>query len=71
MKQITHWKDLLDKPKLANTALICTQDRMHFEPTMKALERGETVSMGRFVWAQMGNPVYGLSPKPAHGTGKV
>lgn len=34
------WKELLAKEKLADAALICTQDRMHFEPTVKALEGG-------------------------------
>lgn len=34
------WKELLDKPKLADAILICTQDRMHFEPTIKSLEKG-------------------------------
>jgi predicted dehydrogenase len=34
------WEEILDKPKFADAALICTQDTMHFEPTMKALEKG-------------------------------
>lgn len=34
------WEELLEQPKLADAAIICTQDRMHFKPTMKALERG-------------------------------
>lgn len=34
------WEDLLDRPKLADAVLICTQDNMHYEPTMKALEAG-------------------------------
>jgi predicted dehydrogenase len=34
------WEDMLDGPKLADAILICTQDRMHFEPTIKALEKG-------------------------------
>ncbi|UKS24784.1 Gfo/Idh/MocA family oxidoreductase [Paenibacillus sp. HWE-109] len=34
------WEDLLGKPNLADAVLICTQDNMHFEPTMKALEAG-------------------------------
>lgn len=34
------WKELLSKPKLADAALICTQDRMHFEPTIMAIEKG-------------------------------
>lgn len=31
------WEDLLKQPKLADTAFICTQDRMHYHPTLKAL----------------------------------
>ncbi|MEX1030176.1 MAG: Gfo/Idh/MocA family oxidoreductase [Paenibacillaceae bacterium] len=34
------WRDLLSAPKLADAVIICTQDRMHFEVTMKALETG-------------------------------
>ncbi|NQX68766.1 Gfo/Idh/MocA family oxidoreductase [Paenibacillus alba] len=34
------WEDLLGKPNLADAVLICTQDHMHYEPTMKALEAG-------------------------------
>ncbi|SFD49046.1 Oxidoreductase family, C-terminal alpha/beta domain [Paenibacillus catalpae] len=34
------WEDALAKPKFADMALICTQDRMHYEPTMKALALG-------------------------------
>lgn len=31
------WERLLEQPRLADIALICTQDRMHYEPTIKAL----------------------------------
>lgn len=34
------WDELLKKEKLTDAAIICTQDRMHYEPTLKALERG-------------------------------
>ena len=34
------WKELLEQPRMADAVLICTQDQMHFEPTMKALELG-------------------------------
>ncbi len=34
------YEDVLSKPALADAALICTQDRMHFDPTIKALEKG-------------------------------
>ncbi|MFD0715966.1 Gfo/Idh/MocA family protein [Paenibacillus sp. GCM10027626] len=36
----TDWRDLLARPKLADAVLICTQDKMHFEPTMAALDAG-------------------------------
>lgn len=36
----TDWRDMLSQPKLADAVLICTQDHMHFEPTMKALDAG-------------------------------
>lgn len=34
------WEDLLDKPKMADAAMIMTLDRMHFKPTMAAIEKG-------------------------------
>ncbi|CAI6035110.1 Gfo/Idh/MocA family protein [Cohnella sp. JJ-181] len=34
------WEPLLGQPKLCDAVLICTQDRMHYEPTMAALDRG-------------------------------
>ncbi len=35
-----HWDDLFSGPKLADAVMICTQDKQHYEPTMKALEAG-------------------------------
>lgn len=34
------WRDLLSQPKMADAVLICTQDRMHYEPAMVALQAG-------------------------------
>lgn len=36
------WKELLSSKigKIADVAFICTQDRMHFEPTIHAIELG-------------------------------
>ena len=34
------YKKLLSQPKLADIVMICTQDKMHFEPAMKAIELG-------------------------------
>ena len=34
------WEQILDRPKFADFAIIATQDAMHFEPAMKALELG-------------------------------
>ena len=34
------WEQILDRPKFADFAVIATQDSMHFEPAMKALELG-------------------------------
>ena len=36
----THWKEILDKPRMADLAVIATQDRMHFEPAMAAIGLG-------------------------------
>ena len=34
------WEHVLVKERLADIAIICTMDRCHFEPTIKALELG-------------------------------
>lgn len=34
------WKEILDKPKFADIAIIATQDKMHYAPAMRALELG-------------------------------
>ncbi|MBS4198199.1 Gfo/Idh/MocA family oxidoreductase [Bacillus sp. FJAT-49732] len=38
--QFSSWEQLLDNPRLCEALLICTQDRMHYEPTMKAIRQG-------------------------------
>mgnify|MGYP002237157187 CR=1 FL=1 len=35
-----HNEELLGKEKLADCAMICTMDRMHYEPTIMALKKG-------------------------------
>lgn len=37
------WQDLFEGGKIADIAIICTQDRDHFKPTMQALELGYDV----------------------------
>ncbi|WNS43926.1 Gfo/Idh/MocA family oxidoreductase [Paenibacillus sp. MMS20-IR301] len=34
------WEELLEQPKLCDALLICTQDQMHYEPTLAALRKG-------------------------------
>lgn len=34
------WEDILAKPKMADIAMICTVDDMHYAPAMKAIELG-------------------------------
>lgn len=34
------WRELLERPKFADCVLICTQDKMHFEPLKLAAEKG-------------------------------
>lgn len=34
------WEDILAKPKMADIAMICTVDDLHYEPAMKAIELG-------------------------------
>ena len=36
----TDWKDILQKEKFADVAFICTQDNMHLEPAICAMEKG-------------------------------
>ncbi|GCE49141.1 oxidoreductase family protein [Thermosporothrix hazakensis] len=50
----TDWHDLLAQPQLADAILICTQDRMHFEPTIAALKAGYHVLLEK-----------PMSPEPA------
>ncbi|MEC0091769.1 Gfo/Idh/MocA family protein [Paenibacillus macquariensis] len=37
-RQYTSWEQILEEPQLADIAIISTQDRMHYEPTLKALK---------------------------------
>ena len=37
---VSTWEELLSYPRLADVVLICTQDHMHMEPMMKAMELG-------------------------------
>ena len=38
--QFPSWEDLLSRPQMGQAALICTQDQMHTEPTLAALQKG-------------------------------
>ena len=38
--QFQSYKELLEKDKIADCAMICTQDQMHFEPVVMALKKG-------------------------------
>lgn len=37
------WQEILSKPKIADIAMICTMDDMHYEPAMKAIELGYNI----------------------------
>lgn len=39
-KCFNSWNEILSKPKMADIAIICTMDDMHYEPVMKAIELG-------------------------------
>lgn len=39
-RQYASWEALLAEDKLCEALLICTQDQMHFEPTLQAIRRG-------------------------------
>lgn len=34
------WEDVMTLPQLADTALICTQDQMHYQPAINLMEKG-------------------------------
>ena len=34
------WEEILDRPKMADAAFVCTMDDMHTEPAVRALEKG-------------------------------
>ncbi|MDR4889968.1 Gfo/Idh/MocA family oxidoreductase [Fredinandcohnia sp. QZ13] len=36
----TSWEELMEQGKIADIAIICTQDKFHFEPTIHALKQG-------------------------------
>ena len=38
--QFESYKEILKRDKIADCAIICTQDRMHYEPVVMALEKG-------------------------------
>ena len=37
------WESILDQPKMADFAVICTQDKMHLAPCLKAIEKGYNI----------------------------
>ena len=37
---VNDWRELLERPKMADAVIISTQDRMHFEPAMMAIKKG-------------------------------
>ncbi len=37
---VDDWQELLARPKMADVAVIATQDNMHYEPALKAIEQG-------------------------------
>lgn len=38
--QFTSYEDILKEEKMADCAMVCTQDNMHFEPVIMAMEKG-------------------------------
>jgi predicted dehydrogenase len=38
--QFHDWRELVARPQLAQAALICTQDKLHFMPAIEALQKG-------------------------------
>ena len=42
-KCYTGWKEILSQPKMADFAVISTVDNMHYEPALRAIEKGYNV----------------------------
>jgi predicted dehydrogenase len=42
-RRFKDWKDLLDKPKMADAVIICTQDAMHRDPTVALSAMGYNI----------------------------
>lgn len=38
--QFVSYQDLLERERLADCVMVCTQDKMHYEPVEKAMEKG-------------------------------
>jgi len=38
--EFNDWKDILEKPKFADIAIITTQDKMHYDPAISAMNQG-------------------------------
>lgn len=39
-RRFSHWEELLAEKKMADAAIICTLDEMHFEPSCQAMDKG-------------------------------
>jgi predicted dehydrogenase len=44
-RQFVSWQDLMAQPKLCDLLFICSLDRMHYEPTLLALDQGYHVML--------------------------
>ena len=42
----TDWRQIADQPKMANFAIIATQDHMHLEPALAMIEKGCDIIQG-------------------------
>ena len=37
---VSSWEELLNRPRMADCVLICTQDQMHYNPLKMAVQKG-------------------------------
>ncbi|MFX1462147.1 MAG: Gfo/Idh/MocA family protein [Promethearchaeota archaeon] len=63
------WENLLSENKIADIALICTQDQMHTEPTLLALDKGYHVLLEKPMAHRLKNCIEIV--KKAEETGKI
>ena len=56
-RQFASWEELLHQPRLADVAIVTTQDQMHTGPTLAALARGYDILLEKPMAHRLGEAV--------------